>query len=127
MTDPTPQPESQQSRRLHLVGAANGEGPGDSTTSPAVVSPDTVIALREGGRSYAAIARQLTMSSSVQAQAAFVRAIRQRPREERADLVERELGRLDDLEKRIRARADQNPDKASQHLVALEKLRFALQ
>jgi hypothetical protein len=85
-----------------------------------------VIGLREAGRSYAAIARQLTLPTAVQAQAAFVRAVRQRPEEERAGLVERELGRLDVLERTIRAARDDDPTKASSRLVALEKLRSAL-
>ncbi len=67
------------------------------------------------------------MPGSVQAQAAFVRAVRHRPQPERIQLVERELGRLANLEKKIRGDTDQDPNKASQQLVAVAKLRSALQ
>ena len=91
------------------------------------VSKDSVIGLREAGRSYAAIARQLTMPNAREAQAAFVRAIRQRSDEERAGLVQRELGRLEVLEKKIRADADDDSPRAKRRLSALNKLRTALQ
>ena len=94
-------------------------------TPPA--SSTDVIDLREAGRSYAAIARELTMPSSVQAQMAFLRAVRRCPEQERIHLVERELGRLDNLEKKIRAGTDQDPNRVSQQLAAVKKLRSALQ
>jgi hypothetical protein len=53
--------------------------------------------------------------------------VRHRPQPERIQLVERELGRLDNLEKKIRADTDHDPNKASQQLAAVEKLRSALQ
>jgi hypothetical protein len=87
---------------------------------------ESVIGLREAGRTYAAIARQLTLPTAVHAQAAFVRALRQRPEEERAGLVERELDRLEVLERKIRAAGDDDPTKAKERLAALDKLRSAL-
>ncbi len=125
MTDPTSGPEGRPTSQLHLVRTPGGQRPLDAAAATqAAPSTDAVIDLREAGRSYAAIARELTMPGSVQAQAAFVRAVRHRPQQERTGLIERELGRLDDLERKIRA--DQDPNRASKHLVALEKLRSVL-
>lgn len=130
MTDSTSGPDGRPNRLLHLVETPTGDRPLDPPADGAAVSPavstDAVINLREAGRTYAAIARELTMSGSVQAQAAFVRAVRHRPQQERSGLIERELGRLDNLERKIRARTDQDPNRSSQHLGALEKLRSAL-
>lgn len=89
-------------------------------------SADSVIQLRDAGKSYAAIARKLAMSSSVQAQAAFVNALRGRPEDERDALTARELARLEVLEHKIRDDAG-DPARTTQRLGALEKLRSALQ
>ena len=130
MTDVTTGAEASQAR-LRLVRSPTEEGPLDPDGGQAVVTPPAsstdVINLREAGRSYAAIARKLTMPGSIQAQAAFIKAVRHRPQQERLQLVERELGRLDNLEKKIRAGTDQDPNKTSQQLAAVEKLRSALQ
>ncbi len=130
MTDATTGAEAPPSR-VRLVGPSASEAPVDPAGGPVAVTPAAlstdVIHLREAGRSYAAIARKLTMPSSIQAQAAFIRGVRHRPRQERIQLVERELGRLDNLEKKIRGNTDQDPNKASQQLAAVEKLRSALQ
>lgn len=127
MTDMTSESGGGEFRHLYRAGSRTSEQEGDlpATVRPQASTKESVIGLREAGRSYAAIARQLTLPNAVQAQAAFVRAVRQCPEEERAGLVKRELGRLDALEKTIRA-ADGDPVKARARLVALDKLRSAL-
>jgi hypothetical protein len=132
MTDVTSGPGGGEIRHLYPAGSRTDDQRPDAAEDGAAVAPrasskDSVIGLREAGRSYAAIARQLTLPNAVHAQAAFVRAVRQCPEEERAGLVERELGRLNVLEKKIRAADDDDPTKVSERLVALDKLRSALQ
>jgi hypothetical protein len=61
------------------------------------------------------------------AQAAFLRALRQREGEERARLTQRESDRLDQLETRIRARDADDPEKMERRLIALAKMRETLQ
>ncbi len=82
--------------------------------------------MREQGRSFAAIAGSLGLKRASDAREAFLRELRNRPDEERPALVERELGRLDQLEARIRARDAQEPDKLHTRLGALEAMREAL-
>ena len=119
-------------RPLFPAETKAGEQPADSAevaSSPAdapTPTKKTVIELREGGRSYATIARLLSMPSAVHAQASFARALRKHPEPERAALLQREQGRLDELEKKIRATSEEDPARASQRLVALGKLRTAL-
>ncbi len=132
MTDVNSGPSGGEIRHLDPAGNRNGDQGHDAPEDRAAVSPrvatkDSVIGLREDGRSYAAIARRLTFPNAVHAQAAFVRAVRQCPKEERAGLVQRELGRLDVLEKKIRAAGEEDPTKVRDRLVALDKLRSALQ
>jgi hypothetical protein len=52
--------------------------------------------------------------------------MRSRPDEERHDLVERELQRLDKLEARIRSRDADEPDKLQTRLGALAAMRESL-
>ncbi len=82
--------------------------------------------LRETGRSYAAVAQSLGIKRASEAQAAFVRALRSFPEPERAALTQRESERLDLLERRIRDRDAEEPEKMDRRLVALEKLRESL-
>lgn len=82
--------------------------------------------LREQGRSFAAIARTLGLKRAADARQAFLRELRARPDEERPSLVERELGRLDKLEARIRARDVDVPDKLQTRLGALDAMRESL-
>jgi hypothetical protein len=55
-----------------------------------------------------------------------MRALRQRPDSERAELVARERARLDQLEVRIRDRDKDDPTRLDRRLGALEKLRSSL-
>jgi hypothetical protein len=84
------------------------------------------MALREQGRSFAAIASTLGLKRAGDARQAFLRELRSRPDEERPGLVERELGRLDTLEARIRARDADEPDKLQTRLGALAAMRDSL-
>lgn len=85
-----------------------------------------MLALRESGKTYAAVARSLGLKRSVDAQAAFLRAVRRREGEERSELVERENARLVQLEARIRTRDAAEPEKMERRLLALGKLREQL-
>jgi hypothetical protein len=60
------------------------------------------------------------------AQAGFVRALRRRPDEERAQLTLRESARLDALELRVRSHDAEEPEKMNRRLGALERLREAI-
>ena len=82
--------------------------------------------LREEGRSFAAIARTVGMKRASDAREAFLRELRSRPEEERQALVDRELGRLDKLEERIRSRDAEEPDKLQTRLGALAAMRASL-
>ncbi len=84
------------------------------------------MALREKGHSFAAIAGTLGLKRADDARQAFLRELRSRPEEERQGLVERERGRLDTLEARIRARDADEPDKLRTRLGALAALRESL-
>ncbi|HTV12488.1 MAG TPA: hypothetical protein VME20_11590 [Acidimicrobiales bacterium] len=84
---------------------------------------EEVVALRERGKSYSAIASALGMKRAVNANEAFVRAMRRLSEKERTALWQRESARLDQLEARIRSRDAEQPAKMERHLVALEALR----
>ena len=84
------------------------------------------MALREQGRTFAAIARTLGLKRAADAREAFLRELRSRPDEERRLLVEHELVRLDKLEARVRARDANQPDKLQTRLGALEAMRESL-
>jgi hypothetical protein len=70
---------------------------------------EEVVALREQGQSYSAVAGTLGIRRAVDAQAAFVRAMRKLPGPERNALYNRELERLDQLEARVRSRDAEQP------------------
>ena len=93
---------------------------------PSRSSDEEALALRDSGQTYAFVARSLGFKRSVDAQAAFLRALRQREGEERNRLVQRESARLDELEARIRTRDAGEPEKMERRLQALAQLRAAL-
>jgi hypothetical protein len=84
------------------------------------------LALREEGRSFAAIARTIGVKRAADAREAFLRELRGRPEEERQGLVDRELERLDKLEARIRSRDAEEPEKLQTRLGALAAMRASL-
>jgi hypothetical protein len=82
-----------------------------------------VVALREQGHSYSAVAGALGIKRALNAQEAFIRVMRSLPEKERTALQAREWARLDQLEVRIRTRDADQPAKMERHLAGLEALR----
>jgi len=89
-------------------------------------SDEQALTLRDSGKTYAAVASSLGFKRSVDAQAAFLRALRKREGEERGRLAQRESTRLDQLETRIRTRDVADPEKLERRLGALAILREKL-
>jgi hypothetical protein len=87
---------------------------------------EEVIAQREQGLSYSAVARTLGIKRAVGVQAASVRAMRRLPDGEREALYKRESERLDQLEARIRSHDAVQPAKLERHLIALGALRDSM-
>jgi len=88
---------------------------------------EEVVSLREGGKSYSAVASAVGFKRATDAHAAFVRVLRSRPEAERAALSHRESQRLDQLEQRIRTRdAGGDAAKLERRLAALSELRQKL-
>lgn len=85
-----------------------------------------MLALREGGSSFSAIARRLELHRAVDAHQSFLRALGTYTGSDRRQLVEGEEERLDRLEKRIRTRDAADPEKVKRRLLGLGKLREAL-
>ncbi len=85
-----------------------------------------VLALREGGNSYSAIARRLELGRAVDAHRSFVRALGSHDGAERRQLVENEEARLDRLEQRIRDRDAAEPSKIERRLLGLNNFREAI-
>jgi hypothetical protein len=84
---------------------------------------EEVVALRDRGNSYSAVASALGLKRAVDAQEAFLRAMRSLSENEAKALRARELARLDQLEARIRSRDANEPAKMTRHLNALAELR----
>jgi hypothetical protein len=87
---------------------------------------DRVLALRETGASFSAIARRLEMKRATDANEAFFRALERREGDEQRELVRRELERLDLLEARIRERDAGKQEKIDRRLEAVSRLRSRL-
>lgn len=85
-----------------------------------------VVALRESGLSFGAVASSLGLKRATDAHGVFVRALRALPEEEKASAITREAGRLDQLESRIRSRDSADPVKMDRRLEALDVLRQSL-
>lgn len=85
-----------------------------------------VLALRETGSSYSAIARRLELGRAVDAHRSFVRALGAHHGAERQRLVDSEEARLDQLEQRIRERDATAPDKVKRRLLGVDKFREAM-
>lgn len=110
---------------LKAVGRATTSSSKSSDGSPGL--EQQALRLRESGRSYPAIARELGLSRSGEARSAFVRAVRQRPKDERTELFQRESHRLDTLEQRVRGRDSTDRETMERRLTALAKLRKGLE
>ena len=79
------------------------EPPGEDAERTTVVAADSderddrVLLLREEGRTFAGIARDLGFEGTLDANAAFIRALRRQPPTEQESLRSHELARLDAL------------------------------
>ena len=85
-----------------------------------------VLALREGGSSFSAIARRLELGRAVDAHRSFVRTLGSHDGDERRKLIENEEARLDQLEQRIRDRDAAEPSKIERRLLGLNIYREAI-
>jgi hypothetical protein len=85
-----------------------------------------VLALRQDGNSYSAIARTLELARATDAHRSFLRALGTREGAERQRLIEDEEVRLDRLEERIRDRDVGEPDKVKRRLLGVDKFREAI-
>jgi hypothetical protein len=120
-------------RRTHAKGskrrsAAASERRGSSKQRrPPTRDVDAqVLALREGGNSYSAIARRLELGRATDAHRSFLRALAAHDAAARQRLVEDEEARLDRLDQRIRDRDASEPDKLKRRLLGVDKFREAI-
>ena len=84
---------------------------------------DRVVELRTQGHSYGAIAKTLGLDQPQQAQSAFHRAVRERPRHEQRLLRDQELDRLDQLSQQIRTLPHLTDEQVTARLRAVDRLR----
>lgn len=101
-------------------------GPPKRLRPPARDLDAQVLALREAGSSFSAIARTLEFGRATDAQRSFVRALGAHDAAERRRLVDGEEARLDQLEQRIRDRDAADPEKVRRRLVGVSNFREAL-
>lgn len=87
---------------------------------------EQALALRETGKSFAAVAQGVGFKRALDAHAAFLRAFRTREGDERTHLAERESVRLDELETRIRTRDANDVTKMERRLAGVDKMRKML-
>jgi hypothetical protein len=87
---------------------------------------ERVLILRDKGRSFVSIAKELQLSSAKEAIAAFNRAFERRDPSEQEALRTREVARLDVLGERIRKRTDLSEEEIDRRLQALLRLGKAL-
>lgn len=66
------------------------------------------------------------LKRATEARQAFIRGMRSKPEAERKLIADRERGRLDQLEVRIRTRDAEEPEKLERRLGALANLREGL-
>jgi hypothetical protein len=87
---------------------------------------EKALALREDGQTFAGIARALDLSGTVEANAAFNRALRRKTATEQDGLRQREMARLDALGQRVRDREDLSEEEMARRMRGLDRLRKAL-
>lgn len=107
-------------------GVAGPEGKAQDRPGNQRGSDESALALRERGRSFARIARELGLDGVTQANAAFNRALRRRPAQEQETLRSHEMARLDALGERLRRRDDLDEVEMARRTRALERLRKSL-
>lgn len=99
---------------------------GEGTTGQNSERDEKALAFREEGRTFAAIARELGLHGTVEANAAFNRALRRKPSGEQDGLRQREMARLDALGERVRQRDDLSDEEVARRMRGLERLRKTL-
>jgi hypothetical protein len=120
-------PRRTRPRTARKHGATPERGGITRRRRPATKEVDAqVLELRQGGSSFSAIARKLELHRAIDAHRSFVRALGAYTGNDRRQLVEGEEERLDQLEKRIRARDATYPEKVKHRLTGVDKLREAL-
>ena len=87
---------------------------------------EQALALRDEGRSFAAIAQNLGLDSAGAANAAFNRALRCRPKAEQAWLRSREMMRLDAVASRVHGRDDLSVEEVVRRLRGVKHQRKTL-
>jgi hypothetical protein len=87
---------------------------------------EQALVLRDQGRSFVSIARELELEGALGANAAFNRALRRRPPAEQETLRSREAARLDALGERVRRREDLSEEEVARRLRGLQRLRKTL-
>lgn len=121
-------PRHTHNKRSQRRSTTTPERGGGSRRRPASQDIDAqVLALRESGSSYSAIARRLELGRATDAHQSFVRALGSRHGDDRRQLIENEEARLDLLERRIRDRDAADVTKVERRLVGVSKLREAIQ
>lgn len=85
-----------------------------------------VLELRQEGKSFAVIAKQLGYEKPREVWLAFNRALRRHAPEEQASLRKDEMGRLQALTESIQARSDLTEEILAKRLAAVERMRVVL-
>lgn len=117
-------PRHTRAKAAQKRSAAPERGGMSRRPRPAAEGVDAeVLALRQGGSSFSAIARRLELRRAIDAHRSFVRALGAYSLDERAQLVAGEEARLDQLEQRIRTRDAADPEKVKRRLQGVDKLR----
>jgi len=101
------------------TGPSNGPSAGPSTDEQA-------LELRCKGRSFAAIAKALGFARASQANEAFNRALRTRPKKDQTAIRDGENRRLDDLADRLRSRTDLSKDQVDNQIKIITRMREVL-
>lgn len=114
------QPQTSRPDREPTRSAPRSQGPNRRNAD------EEALALRESGKTFAAIAKSCGFKRANEAHGAFLRALRKREGDDRADLVRREAVRLDELEARIRTRDADDVERMERRLTALAKMRVIL-
>lgn len=115
-----------RSQRRSSSSSSDRQKKGSSRRVPPRDVDAQALALRESGASFSAIARSLELARATDAHRSFVRGLAQHEGAERSKLVNNEEARLDTLEQRIRDRDAGDDAKVERRLLAVQKLREAI-
>ena len=85
---------------------------------------DDALRLRRNGRSFSAIARELSLGRAVDANEAFNRALRRCPEQERKKVVAEELKRLELLERSAGSNGDEAAAKKRERAIRALRARL---